>query len=138
VETSRRHDSSLVVEQPAFRVEPARKEGVQWPAPIVDAEHTSLLRDRGCTKVRATGQGAMLTLLAPSAGRIRLTSMSAISAVAYLSRDWPSSRYVRVDLMPNIARDVVVPDVGDGRSWRIRLDLSGATAGVSVCSIGHE
>jgi hypothetical protein len=117
-----------------FRTE----EGLSTGAPIAletDVSDATAREDGDCVAVTDAGRRAVVRLLAPAGGRIRLTVSDPVDGEAALGRDQTPSRSIPVHVDPGRPTDVVVPDTGDGGTWRIWLRIPNARGSIEVCGL---
>jgi hypothetical protein len=117
-----------------FRVDPARP-GRPATTSLTGANDLRVLDRQPCKVFLATGPDPEVGLDAPGGIRLHLTSSSHIEGVAALGRALPPTRYADLSLEPDEPVDVVVPDIGDGGHWRVRLVLPAAGGEVRVCPV---
>jgi hypothetical protein len=60
----------------------------------------------------------------------------ALTGSAAIGKDRPPSRTIDLDVPAGGTMDVVVPDLGDGSSFALRLGLPSATGATTVCLVG--
>lgn len=118
-----------------FRVVRATRDGKQTQLSLIDIEDVTVARDGPCFVLRNAGREGAVTISAPGGTRTRVTAASPVNGAAVLGREFPPSRPIDLDLMAGLPVDVVIPDIGDGGSWQVRLEVPDATGRVSVCGI---
>jgi hypothetical protein len=67
-----------------------------------------------------------------------VTATDAVRASVAIGKDRPPSRTIEFDAPAGATEDVVVPDLGDGSSFALRLGLrsaTGATGAMTVCLV---
>ena len=52
-----------------------------------------------------------------------------------LGREFLPSRSIDLDLAVGSPADVLVPDIGDGVRWQVRLDVLDVSGQVNVCGV---
>ncbi len=110
--------------------------GAGRPAPltiawVVDA---TVEPDGACATVTATGREPGVEVSAPSGSRIRIVAMEDADARALLGLKTPSLP-LDVSLKAGAPIDIVVPDVGDGSVWRVRLEIPQEAGPVRLCRL---
>jgi len=117
-----------------FRAEPPTSEGPAGTLEVVRLDGATAARDGSCVTVTASDGTSEVDVAAPSGSRIRITPNSSAQARALLGRTAPSLP-LSLGLTVGAATDVVVPDIGDGEAWTVRLELPEAAGPVSLCRV---
>jgi hypothetical protein len=117
-----------------FRAEPAASEQPAGALEVIRVDGATAEPDRGCVTVTASDTASEVDVAAPSGSRIRVTPRSSAQARALLGRTTPSMP-LELPLAAGIPTDVVVPDIGDGAVWVVRLELPEAAGPVSLCRV---
>jgi hypothetical protein len=130
-----REAALLAIVGDRFRVGPATASGNPVRMDVVSS--VGLARSNAGTCVRAliVDDRATVTVAVAGGARIRVSSSPGVVGDVRLGHERPPSRRIDLELGASGAREVVVPDVGDGRPWRVEVDLSGAAHGrVTLCA----
>ena len=117
-----------------FRVEPATASGDPVRMDVVSSVGLARSEAGTCVRGLIVGDRATVTVGVPGGARIRFSSSPGVKGDAWLGHERPPSRGIDLGLGGSGARDVVVPDVGDGRPWRVEVDLSGPDGRVTLCA----
>ena len=118
-----------------YRVEPSTPSGEPAPMRVIETEDLVAAPDGECIRLVDAGRNGAVTVSVPGGIRIRVTAASTLRGSALLGIDWPPSRPIDLDLAPGLPVDVLIPDIGDGRMWRVRLEVPGAIGQTSVCAV---
>jgi len=119
-----------------YRVEPSTPSGGEpVPVRVIETEDLVAAPDGECIRLVDAGRNGAVTVSVPSGIRIRVTAASTLKGSALLGIDWPPSRPIDLDLAPGSPVDVLIPDIGDGRMWRVRLKVPDAIGQISVCAV---
>jgi hypothetical protein len=115
-----------------FRTEAASRGGtpIGLPFEVSDAVAEP---DGQCLRVSEAGPRAVLRLTPPAGTRISVASAEPVDGRAVIGRDRTPSRFIPLRVGASAPRDVVVPDTGDGGTWRVWLRIGGAQAPIDVC-----
>lgn len=115
-----------------FRVEPGVGAGTPGALTIAGLVDATAEPDGACATVKAIGSKPSVELSAPSGSRIRVVATEDADARAFLGLKTPSLP-VDVSLTTGAPIDVVVPDVGDGSVWGVRLEIPEGSGPVRLC-----
>ncbi len=118
-----------------YRVEPSAPSGEHKPVRVIETEDLVAAPDGDCIRLVDAGRNGAVTVSVPGGIRIRVTAASTLRGSALLGIDWPPSRPIDLDLAPGLPVDVLIPDIGDGRMWRVRLEVPGAIGQIGVCAV---
>ena len=102
---------------------------------VIETEDLVAATDGECIRLVDAGQNGAVTVSVPGGIRIRVTAASTLRGSALLGIDLPPSRPIDLDLAPGSPVDVLIPDIGDGRMWRVRLEVPDAIGQISVCAV---
>jgi hypothetical protein len=116
-----------------FRVEETRSAGLRLGQ--VDVVRMSGLVSRvgRCAQATLVPGTAVWALGLPPRARIRVSSRAELGARVFLSHEGGPGRRIFADFDPGIPRDVVIPDIGDGRLWDLALDSPVSPTVVRMC-----
>jgi hypothetical protein len=117
-----------------FRAAPGVDEGTPAPLEIVGQDDATVEPDGACARVAATGSKPGVEVSAPSGSRIRVVAANDVDARALLGLKTPSLP-LDVSLTAGAPTDIVVPDIGDGSVWTVRLEIPEAAGRVRLCRI---
>lgn len=118
-----------------YRVEPSAPSGEPAPVRVIETEDLVAAPDGECIRLVDAGPNGAVTVSVPGGIRIRVTAASTLRGSSLLGIDLPPSRPIDLDLAPGSPVDVLIPDIGDGRMWRIRLEVPDAIGQISVCAV---
>jgi hypothetical protein len=122
-----------------FRLEPANSGGTPVRLGVVAARGLALSMTGLCVRAVVVRDPATLIVVTPPGVRVRLSSSSRLAGSLWLGHDLPPSRRIGINLEPGLARDVVIPDVGDGGTWQLAVVLpSDARRTVVACGTRPE
>src|SRR4029453_4710704 len=88
--------------------------------------------DGQCLRVSEAGPRAVLRLTPPAGTRISVASAEPVDGRAVIGRDRTPSRFIPLRVGASAPRDVVVPDTGDGGTWRVWLRIGGGEGPIGV------
>ena len=88
-----------------------------------------------CARARVVPDAAVWILGLPAGARVRVESSSPLTARVFLAHEGSPGRKLDVGLVPRVRRDVVIPDVGDGRSWNLVLDSPARSGAITLCVV---
>jgi hypothetical protein len=92
-----------------------------------------------CVRADASAAGASLTLTVRGGARLRATSSTPVTGAFQLAhKGGPPSRQIYADLTPGGPKDVVIPDVGDGRNWLVGMNVPVSSGEVILCVLHEE
>jgi hypothetical protein len=92
-----------------------------------------------CARADASAAGASLTLTVRGGARLRAMSSTPLTGGFQLAhKGGPPSRQIYADLTPAVPKDVVIPDVGDGRNWLVGMNVPVSPGGVTLCLLRDE
>lgn len=120
-----------------FRVEPSGGGSVR-PLEVGELHEISGDPSSGCIRLHGAGPGATATFSVPGGDRLRVTPTDALRGSVEIGRDLAPSRTIDLDVPAGASDDVVVPDLGDGSSFVLRLGLPsarGAMGATTVCLV---
>jgi hypothetical protein len=72
----------------------------------------------------------------PGGDRLRVTATDTLEGSVAIGKDRPPSRTIDLEVPAEGTKDVVVPDLGDGSSFALRLGLPSSTGATTVCLVG--
>ena len=87
-----------------------------------------------CIRAERAGRGATFTVAVPGGSRVSTRASADAVGRVRLGHDLRPSLALDLDLAKGRAVEVAVPDVGDGRPWRLAFDLPSAEGTVIVCA----
>lgn len=87
-----------------------------------------------CARARIPQGRALWVRGLPSRARIRTSSSTPIGARVFLDHGG-AARRIFADFGPTAPRDIVVPDVGDGRPWNVTVDSPALETDFRVCIV---
>jgi hypothetical protein len=128
-----REAALLAILGDGFRVEPATASGSPVRIDVVSSVGLARTEAGTCVRGLVVDDRATVTVAVPGGVRIRVSSSPGVQGDAWLGHERPPSRGIDLELEASGARDVVVPDVADGRRWRVEFDLTGARGRVALC-----
>jgi hypothetical protein len=117
-----------------FHAESGVEAGDPGQLTIVRLEDASAEPDGTCSTVTATKPDGTVTVEAPSGSRIRVVSTNDAATQARLGLTTPSLP-LEFSLVAGTPTDVVVPDVGDGSTWMVELDIPDGAGSVRLCRV---
>ena len=129
-----REEALIVLAGDGFRVEDA---SVQRRFAKVDvrASDGRVSRVGGCARAQLRPGTALWGLDLAPLSRVRVTSSVPIDARLFLGHAGGPARELYPELEANVAKDILIPDVGDRRLWYLGLDSPAVPAVVGVCFI---
>jgi hypothetical protein len=86
-----------------------------------------------CARVRFGPGEAAWILSVPAGARVRVSSRAQLAGRFFLAHEGGPARMIHADFEPGVPRDVVIPDVGDGRLWSLGMDSPDSPAVVTSC-----
>jgi hypothetical protein len=117
-----------------FRAEAATTEQPTGTLEVVRRDGAAAETDGGCVTVSASDSSSEVDVAAPSGSRIRITPRGSAKARALLGRTTPSLP-LDLGLAAGVPTELVVPDIGDGAVWVVRLELPEAAGQVRLCGV---
>ena len=102
----------------------------------VDVDTTSnagLSKVGRCARARGDPGAALWIHGLPPGARVRVTSSTAIAGRVFLAHDRAPSRPIFPPFDARVAKDVVIPDIGDGCSWNLAVDSPLSPTSFDVC-----
>ena len=88
-----------------------------------------------CARARLTPGTAVWILHLPAGARVRVESSSPLAMRIFLAHEGGPGRKLDAELAAGVRRDVVIPDVGDGRSWNLVLDSPASPGVLTSCVV---
>ncbi len=89
---------------------------------------------RGCVSCRR-----FVDLTVREGTRPRAMSSTRVTGGFQLAhKGGPPSRQIYADLTPGAPKDVVIPDVGDGRNWLVGMNVPVSPGEVTLCVLHEE
>jgi hypothetical protein len=120
-----------------FRAEPSTGSGTaqafQVPAELHDISLANGTPD--CVHLDHAGPDASAMFTVPGGDRLRVTAEDKVDASVAIGKDRPPSRTVDLPLAAGSAEDVVVPDLGDGSMFGLKLSLPSAGGTTTICRV---
>ena len=130
-----REDALLRMVGSGFRIEPGIGEATSLPLILVKVDGANGTWDDACLTLRDAGPYASATVAVPSGSRLRIAASDEGNASAVLGHLRSPSRRVDLELKKGARIDVLVPDIGDGSTWTVRLDLPDVAGTIRVCRV---
>jgi hypothetical protein len=130
-----REAALLAIVGDRFALVPASGAGTPAALAVHSKRGVVYMRDGRCLRATFAGDSPVLNVAVDGGARVRLLSSSRVAGHVYLGHDFEPSRPAGLDLVPGVARDVTVPDVGDGRPWLVGLEPGAVPGPVSVCAL---
>jgi hypothetical protein len=118
-----------------FRAQPGVGAGTESPVDIVGSNDATVAPAGACAIVTATGRDPQVDLTVPSASRVRIVPTSDAPAKALLLGLMTISTPIELSLAAGQPTDVVIPDIGDGATWTVRLEVPEAAGPVRLCRL---
>lgn len=118
-----------------FHAEPGVGEGTPVALEIVGQDDVIVEPDGACTTVTGTGTEAGVEIAAPSGTRIRVVAAKDSEIRALLGLLRPPSLPLELPLVAGAPTDIIVPDIGDGSIWTVRLEIPEAAGPVRLCGV---
>jgi hypothetical protein len=120
-------------------------DGFRLEMPAGDGDGLAARAGPGTTQAGRCARGELLpgsafwaVDLPAAGGRLRLTSSAELHVRMFLAHAGGPARELDGVLPPGRTRDVVIPDVGDGRPWVLALDSPETAGTVAVCVFGGD
>ena len=132
-----REDALLRMVGSGFRIEPALGEATSLPLVLVKIDDATGTWNGACLTLTDAGDEARVTVALPSGSRLRVAASSDGGASALLGLLRSPSKRIDLELEAGAPIDVVVPDIGDGSTWTVRLDVPGVTGQIEVCRVAR-
>jgi hypothetical protein len=130
-----RENTLLLMLGSNFRVEPSAGGGSARPLQAGELHDISGDPSSGCLRLHDAGPDATATFTVPGGNRLRVSATEALEGSVAIGKERPPSRTIDLDVAAGAAADVVVPDLGDGSSFALRLGLPSATGATTVCLV---
>lgn len=119
-----------------FQVEPAGGDVPGTvPLAISGVTDATVDPDGGCLTSTPTGRRPRVIVQVPTGTRLQVTSTDDDTAVAWLGLARPPSLPIDLGLRGGVPSDIVVPDIGNGSVWSVRLDLPTSLGPVRLCGV---
>ena len=119
----------------AFRVEEALGRRQFASIEVDEASSSDVSKVGRCVRARLGPEAAVWILGLPARARVRVVSSTRRAGRFFLAHEGGPARVAYADLEPGIARDVVIPDVDDGRAWTLGMDSSSSPGAVEICVV---
>jgi hypothetical protein len=117
-----------------FHAEPGVGAGQPGILTLVGVEEAAARPDGLCVTVTAMTPKATIAMEAASGSRIRVTPTNDATSQARLGLTEPSLP-LDLTLAAGAPTDIVVPDVGDGSTWIVELELPEVAGPVGLCRV---
>ena len=121
-----------------FRVEQAQGRRDLVRVGFAEPSGVGIVRDGRCVLVHSKPTATAWIRNVPPGARVRVRSSSQLAGGMHLAHERGPERRIYAELEPGAARDVVIPDVGDGRLWTLGVDLPMETAAVKLCVLAAD
>jgi hypothetical protein len=89
----------------------------------------------GCLSLADAGGRAAVSAEVETGTRLRIEAPGGVDGRAILGLALPPSRPIDIHVVAGAPLDVVVPDVGDGSIWAVRVEIPNAAGTVRICRI---
>jgi len=119
-----------------FRVEPPAGGGSSRPLEAGELHDVAADPASGCVRLHDAGPDASATFTVPGGERLRVAATDALAGSVAIGKDRPPSRTIDLGVPAGGTTDIVVPDLGDGSSFALGLELPSATGATTVCLVG--
>jgi hypothetical protein len=118
----------------AFRVEPANTAVTSRSVPeVIRLDGVRATIQSGCLSVDRVAAPGTITVRLPPGARLRIASDAGFDGQVSLGHGEPPSRTIDLRVPPGRPSDVVVPDLGDGSAFTLRVSLGSAAGQVDLC-----
>ena len=117
-----------------FHAAPGIEAGRPGPLTIIGLEGADADPDGMCATVTATQPDGTVSIAAPSGSRIRVVSANDAPTQARLGLTTPSLP-LELSLAGGTPTDIVIPDVGDGSTWAVELEIPEVAGRVRLCRV---
>ena len=118
-----------------FLAEPSNGAGTTQPLQPGDLHGVTAESASGCTRLQGTGSDGTATFTVPGGDRLRVTPTADLKSTIAIGKDRPPSRTIDLAVAAGAAEDVVVPDLGDGSTFALKLSLPAAAGATTVCLV---
>jgi hypothetical protein len=130
-----RENTLLLMLGSNYRVETSAGGGSARPLEAGELHDISGDPSSGCVRLHDAGPDATATFTVPGGDRLRVSATDALQGSVAIGRERPPSRTIDLDVAAGATADVVVPDLGDGSSFALRLGLPSAAGATTVCLV---
>ena len=130
-----RENTLLLMLGSNFRIEPSSGGGSTRQLEAGEIHDVAADAASGCVRLHDAGPAAAAMFTVPGGDRLRVTATDALTGSVAIGKDRPPSRTIDLAVTAGATRDVVVPDLGDGSSFALRLGLPSATGSTTVCLV---
>ena len=125
-------EALLALAGEGFRVEAPSADG-SLALTEIRAGEGAVTKESRCVAAGVTPQTPLWLLGVPSRARVRVTVSRDLKARIFLAHPGGPARRIFADFELGVARDIVVPDVGDARPWDVLVDSPGGPAPITTC-----
>ena len=123
----------LVMIGDGFRVEDVSSHRTFAAVEVAVRRGSSVAESGQCVRARFGYDEAVWTRDLPAEAHVRLASTSDLAVRIFLAHEGGPGRKLDADLPAGAPKDVVLPDVGDGRPWTLVVDAPTSTGAVMLC-----
>jgi hypothetical protein len=116
-----------------FRVEEPRGGTAFAATDVPTGGESDVSRLGRCARGHLSPGAALRVHALPAGARVRLTSSTRLGVRVFLDHEGGPARRIFADFEPGVRRDVVLPDIGDGRSWNLAIDSTSSQAIFTAC-----
>jgi hypothetical protein len=121
-----------------FHATPAIGRGSPVAFEVTASRGVTVATDDGCLSLHGSGRDASVTVVVPTGTRVRLTATDGVAGRAVLGFELPPSRAIELAAPAATPVDLVLPDLGDGSSWIVRLEFRAASGTIQACPIAVD